>query len=862
MFKRFVLLFLCCWTLGLTADVKAEDLTLAQGEIRFDGIVRIVDKENRTLVLNVTAFTLPNGNVSKLTEPKPKIVIINPETLLRSRDAATRAITLGDLKIGIEATVIGKDMGSGKDLPARLVVAAVAASTTPTTTPPITTRPAVTPPATTSPPTTPVTRPVTPATPSVLPATLPEGRATLRLNFAHNGSVGAYAFSPDGKLLASGANGDTAIKLWDVRSGDLLRVMEGHRSGITNLVFAPDGSFLASAAGQTLANRADASVKIWDVVTGLLQGTVKVTDVAVHSLAISPDGERIATGSLDKTIKVWSLQNGKLLGTLGGHTAPVTGLSFSPDGRSLASASHDKTVRVWDMAGLRQQQSLTGFDEVTWDVAFSPDGSMLAAAGDRKVLLWDMPAGTLRRTLQHQHYVRNVAFSPDSSTVAGAGIDNREGILLWDTGSGQKQREMKNTMRPVAFSPDGQTLVTGGPLGIQLWAAQGNEPRLQRHTPEVSALAVSPDEKLIASGGVDQVVRLWDAQTGKLVRALTGHDGPIRALSFSSGGLLASGGLDESVRLWDTQTGKLVRAFSAPKNIVDGPRQGVVSLAFSPDGNVLASGHENNGLRLWNVAAGTIQRMLAGHKGTVLSLAFSPDGTLLASAGSDKKTILWNPQDGSLRGALEGVARDVTAVTFFPDGKLLAESSTDYIRIWDMQTGKVSRTLSAYRGSAKALAIRMDAPAFYRIATAAYEGVRLLKSSNGDLLSASNDDILAVNAVAFLHSKKLLATAGRDGLVRLWDISNNEIIRPIASLFGVPPRLEDVEDLATPENSSDYIAFTPDGFYNATPGAEPLVLMQIGDKLFPAAQAKVRYENPNAVQNALSKQAATVRFGE
>lgn len=652
----------------------------------------------------------------------------------------------------------------------------------------------------------------------------PPVASKVHLNLAHNGEIGALAFSPDGKLLATGGMNDSHVKLWDYKTATLLRVLEGHRVGITDLAFSSDSTLLVSAAGQTLPNRSDPELRIWNVAEGTLRGALKGADVAVMCVAFSPDGERIAAGNLNKTIKIWDAKTGTLLTTLSGHESAVMDLSFSPNGKTLASISHDKTVRLWDASNGQLRQTLKEFGEIAWSLAFSDDGSLLAAAGDRKVVLWNMAQGQaqLRGVLEHKEYTRSLAFLPNSLTLVCGGHDDREGVFLWDAETGKKQGELKGTFRPVAFAPDGKTLATSHWRGVQILDDQDNQ-KFLLNAREVRALAVSPDGRLFGSAGDDAIVRVWDMQSGQLLHALTGHEDMVRSLSFSREGILASGSRDETIRLWDAATGQFLRALQVGKNFGDGPRASVTSLEFSFDGKTLVSGHENNAVHLWDVETGKTRRSLLGHNGAIIAVAFSPDGKAVASAGKDKKTLLSDVETGNRLGRFEGPERTVLGLKFLPNGEGLAEAANDYVRIWDTQNGKLLRTLNSYRVGVKDMVFIVDKETI-SLATASNDGVRLMRSSNGGVIGSSPDDVMAVNAIGMFPSEKLMVSAGRDGLVRLWDITLRHKLRLVATFYGLPPRLETEDDLPTKENSSDYVSWTPDGTFTASKDGEKLVI--------------------------------------
>jgi WD40 repeat protein len=273
------------------------------------------------------------------------------------------------------------------------------------------------------------------------------------------------------------------------------------------------------------------------------------------------------------------------------------------------------------------------------------------------------------------------------------------------------------------------------------------------HSLSVFSLAYSPDGNLLASGGGDGTVKIWNAREHELIRTIPAHSGGVRAVAWRNGSTLASSSDDGTVKFWNIETGNLQRAIAPRAGRKDKSKPAkAYALAFSPNGKMLAvgygdatglaargelilldadtgkvrrvvaqadavlavafrdestlaSGGSDEAIRLWNVPTGAMTRVLSGHKNAVTTLAWSPDGSTLASGSVDTTVRVWDVRSGSAVQTLTAHSQPVHAVVFSSDGKILASSGIDKrIFLWDARSGRQRQDISALQHVSRALA--------------------------------------------------------------------------------------------------------------------------------------------------------------
>ncbi len=340
----------------------------------------------------------------------------------------------------------------------------------------------------------------------------------------------------------------------------------------------------------------------------------------------------------------------------------------------------------------------------------------------------------------------------------------------------------------VAFSPNGKLIATGGWDGsVSLWDTSGKLlPLPGNHQNSVSGVAFSPDNKLIASSGGDNTVRIWDTSSRHLV-ALHQHQGPVHSIAFSPNSkLLATREYADSPHLWDT-SGKLLA-------VLNGHQNSVTSVVFSPDGKRLATSGSDATVRLWNTSGKQLVVFNGQHQGSVWSVTFSPDGQLLATSGEDGNVRLWDTT-GKLVKVLPKVTLGlVTSIMFSPDGNEIGIGGRDgTVSLWNIASKRLVVLQGRHQGAVTSIAFNPDSKLLVTVGED--RNARLWDITNKQSAKLQGDQGW-VNSAAFSLDSKLLATIENDGIARLWNTHSG---RQLALLQGHK------KDVVTS------VAFSPDG---------------------------------------------------
>ena len=543
---------------------------------------------------------------------------------------------------------------------------------------------------------------------------LPEG-AKVRLG---KGSINDIKFSPDGTRFAVA----TTIGVWmyDAQTGKEISLFKGDRQDIKGVAFSKDGRFLvgANSAG---------GIPRWNAATGELRSILVKENVrSLNTAVFSADGTKLVSVSRPhEKIQVWNLNDGTTPPIItdidpdfkGGQ---LSAIALSPDRRFLATAIHEwkkvYPIQMWNAVTGKRLLTLTGHTRRIKSLVFSPDGKMLASSDEyRTIKLWNMDTATSHVTFKAPDSFYVLSFAPNGKLLASGCSDGS--VRLWNATA--KQQGL--------WGKTGQYLPTL---------------TLKGHKDGVSALAFSPDGKMLLSGSDDGTIRAWDTITGRQQFICPGHTSEISELAASEEGnaLISVHSWKSQLLHWDTNVGHHLSGYYFKNKRPQ---------AISPDAKMLTlKDWTATDTLLWDISKKRIRATLKGHEvplSKISHFVFSLNGKRLASATvhqgiglihvwnipnqsrSFLKRLFFSSKSISPQYTLEGRIDGGYALKFSPSGKILAtvHNRNKVIRLWDVETGSTRFTLTGHTSW--------------------------------------------VNALMFSEDGKTLFSASRDGTILLWD---------------------------------------------------------------------------------------------
>ncbi|MGL4552611.1 MAG: hypothetical protein ACRC33_15670 [Gemmataceae bacterium] len=419
----------------------------------------------------------------------------------------------------------------------------------------------------------------------------------------HTDRIPALAWHPDGTRLFS-AGWDTTVRVWDVPAGKPIILLNSHKGQVGALALSADGRLLA-------ASDAANAVHVWDTDRYQEVATLRSSTAEVSCLCFTPEDDKgnlrpplLAYAGSDRVIYLWDSRQG----SDGVHETDAllarTAVALDPTGAKLYALGAATALRGFAVESGEDVLSLDGAPALR-AFALSPDGRWIAASRlvsgkeeSAPLSLLDAAGNAVAACGGQRGPVTALAFNPRSDLLASGGVRSCD-IWLWRVPSGEAALLIPDAVddcavEALAWRPGTDVLAvagidylaTGGDDGeVALWDVPAKT-RLRSLKGGATAVAFSPDGRLLAAADLKRTVTLYDPDTGAAVRQLQGHQDAVAALAFSPDGrLLASGGDDRTIRVWDVATGEALAGWELDDQ--------VRAVAFGPEGRFVYTGNGN-----------------------------------------------------------------------------------------------------------------------------------------------------------------------------------------------------------------------------------------------------------------------------
>jgi WD40 repeat protein len=542
---------------------------------------------------------------------------------------------------------------------------------------------------------------------------------------------------------------------------------------VTTVALSSHGRVLVCAA-------MDGVMTIVDVAAGRKRGSLRRAVSRVTSASFSPDGRWLAEGRDDGSIGIWDAASWTLRATLSGHENRVDSLCFSPDTDTLLSTGTDATVRVWDFKGAKEVQRFDSREPLS-RLSVSPNATLLATYGGltNTVRFWGLPnLRPLPMLPPQKGIILSVTFASDGRTAIVSTHDSR--VTRWDVKSlTPLVTYWQNILvGKLALSADGKRLATAGNDNVvRIWEVEsGEELRLLRgHTTEISHLAISGDGSTVVSVDQDNEVKVWATNPADDPSLLL-HEGIIVYVAAASDGrtLATSDPNFSTVRLWDLQT----------RVATDFVTDDKAEVTFSPDGTWLALRKFDGPIELWDRRATPYRKVqtIDGVFGGGYQLNFSPDSRILVFRGSREAFELWDVNSAETLGRLPHQSSWACATAFSPDGKTVATGSNAKIRLWDVRSQRLLTEIGHQSSDTRSLCFTPDGGVL--LAASGDTEVRRWDVTDPERpvgLPPLRGHTAKVPQIAISPDGNTLASVSQDGTLRLWDMN---LAQEVAALRG------------------------------------------------------------------------------
>ncbi len=557
---------------------------------------------------------------------------------------------------------------------------------------------------------------------------------------AHEGDINQVVLTP-GETSAFTCGEDGMVLMWNLHDNTVFRTFRRHSDRARSLAVSSDGKWLLSAG---------ACDELWlhDSESGEVVIELPGHEGQINSVALSPDGRWAVSASDDRTLRMWSTRTGECVREFHGHERGVQSVCGNTTFLWLISGGWDKTVKLWEVATGRCLRTIRDHDSWVSSVTMDADATLMASGGgegsvyqryispicqehrwqkkphiaicrpeaeesdSQETCALDMYEDLLRRArraYRHRRYAKALSLARQARKLH-TGQNEPEIMKLWraltphcirtrlfNSWLRYRSDESIGVVGDVDVSADGQTVVSAGhDYTVRVWDTDSGTVlrTLTGHSDIVSCVALAENGKRAFSGSYDQNIRVWNVRAGTCEGLLQGHSGAVSSVALTPRArYLLSGSWDYTLRLWYLESGRCATTITTPSAKITS-----VDVCYY-HGLYGVSGAYERVVRLWDLTERRCIRTFKGHNGYVSSVAISEDGNFIVSGSYDRSIKLWNAATGKCVQTFVGHTSFVTDVLLTPDKSWVISAAYDRtLRIWEVRTGRCVKVLEGHEG--------------------------------------------------------------------------------------------------------------------------------------------------------------------
>ncbi len=501
--------------------------------------------------------------------------------------------------------------------------------------------------------------------------------------------------------------------------GSLVLTLKGHKGRVQALAKVPHSSLMISGGD-------DATLILWDPIHGTEIRTFSGHRDWIRAVALPETGQQVVSISDDRTIRIWTVDNGVLEKTISHHMGWPLALAVAPDGKMAITASDDSTLRVWDLSDGTLQNTLRGHRAKVNALQLSPCGNwLISASDDRSIKVWNLSEMVEQHTLKgHAHRVNALCILNERNWVVSASSD--DSIRAWDY---QKGIFIK--------------AITEDAIGVR-------------------GLVGTPDEQFVLAACEDNTVRMWSVEEGMLKQTYRGHNAWVNSVAVSCNGAFATSASDDhSLKVWDLKAGMDTFSFKGHKGRIRG-------IVVSPDGNQAVSTSNDRRLRCWDLNERRQSNIILGRSHWPIAHG-SREQDLLSAAG-DATIEMINLDTMKQARTFIGHTERIRALTVTNDGEYLVSASDDKtIKIWDLQKGKVKKTI-AIQGRHWVRALAVTPNSNYVVSGADGLTIKVWDFHQGTEYQSFRGHGARPNSLAAFPDSERILSGADDCTIKVWTI--------------------------------------------------------------------------------------------